>query len=81
MALSKLKQIEKMVKIEEPNKYDLKTFHNNFNIKQSGKDVLQVKDLEIGYDKVLQKVNFSLYRGEKLGIIGENGIGKSTLFY
>ncbi len=79
MALSKLKQIEKMVKIEEPNKYDLKTFHNNFNIKQSGKDVLQVKDLEIGYDKVLQKVNFSLYRGEKLGIIGENGIGKSTL--
>ena len=79
MALSKLKQIEKMVKIEEPNKYDLKTFHNKFNIKQSGKDVLQVKDLEIGYDKVLQKVNFSLYRGEKLGIIGENGIGKSTL--
>ena len=79
MALSKLKQIEKMVKIEEPNKYDLKTFHNNFNIKQSGKDVLQVEDLEIGYDKVLQKVNFSLYRGEKLGIIGENGIGKSTL--
>ena len=79
MALSKLKQIERMVKVEEPNKYDLKTFHNNFNIKQSGKDVLQVKDLEIGYDKVLQKVNFSLYRGEKLGIIGENGIGKSTL--
>ena len=79
MALSKLKQIERMVKIEEPNKYDLKTFHNNFNIKPSGKDVLQVKDLEIGYSKVLQKVNFSLYRGEKLGIIGENGIGKSTL--
>lgn len=79
MALSKLKQIERMVKIEEPNKYDLKTFHNNFNIKPSGKDVLHVNDLKIGYNKVLQKVNFSLYRGEKLGIIGENGIGKSTL--
>ena len=79
MALSKLKQIEKMVKIEEPNKYDLNTFHNNFNIKESGKDVLEVKNLEIGYDKVLQKISFSLYRGEKLGIIGENGIGKSTL--
>lgn len=79
MALSKLKQIERMVKVEEPNKYDLKTFHNNFNIKESGKDVLEVKDLEIGYDKVLQKISFSLYRGEKLGIIGENGIGKSTL--
>ena len=79
MALSKLKQIERMVKVEEHNKYDLKTFHNNFNIKESGKDVLEVKDLEIGYDKVLQKISFSLYRGEKLGIIGENGIGKSTL--
>ena len=79
MALSKLKQIERMVKVEEPNKYDLKTFHNNFNIKESGKDILEVKDLEVGYDKVLQKISFSLYRGEKLGIIGENGIGKSTL--
>ena len=79
MALSKLKQIERMVKVEEPNKYDLKTFHNNFNIKESGKDVLEVKDLEVGYEKVLQKISFSLYRGEKLGIIGENGIGKSTL--
>ena len=79
MALSKLKQIERMVKVEEPNKYDLKTFHNNFYIKESGKDVLEVKDLEVGYDKVLQKISFSLYKGEKLGIIGENGIGKSTL--
>lgn len=79
MALSKLKQIERIVKIEEPNKYDLKTFHNNFNINKSGKDVLEVKDLSIGYNKVLQKVSFSLYRGDKLAIIGENGIGKSTL--
>ena len=79
MALSKLKQIERMVKVEEPNKYDLKTFHNNFNIKTSGKDVVELKDLEVGYDKVLQKISFLLYRGDKLGIIGENGIGKSTL--
>ena len=79
MALSKLKQIERMVKVEEPNKYDLKTFHNDFNIKTSGKDVLELKDLEVGYDKVLQKISFLLYRGDKLGIIGENGIGKSTL--
>ncbi len=79
MALSKLKQIDRMIKVEEPNKYDLKTFHNNFNIKESGKNVLEVKDLEIGYNKVLQKISFSLYRGQKLGIIGKNGIGKSTL--
>ena len=80
MALSKLKKIEQMQIIEEPNKYDLKTFHMNFNIKmESGKSVLAVKDLEIGYGKPIQKVSFNLYKGQKLAIIGENGIGKSTL--
>ena len=80
MAMSKLKQIERMVKIEEPNKYDLTTFKTNFIIeKQSGKDVLFAKDLEIGYDKTLQKISLNVYRGQKIGIIGENGIGKSTL--
>lgn len=80
MAMSKLKQIERMVKIEEPNKYDLTTFKTNFVLqKQSGKDVLYVKDLEIGYNSPIQKISFNLYRGQKLGIIGENGIGKSTL--
>ena len=80
MALSKLKKIEQMTIIEQPNKYDLKTFHANCDIKiESGKDVLKVKDLEIGYDKPIAKISFSLYRGQKLAIIGENGIGKSTL--
>ena len=80
MALSKLKQIERMTIIEEPSKYDLKTFHSNFNIEiESGKTVLSVKDLQIGYDKPIQTVSFELYKGQKLGIIGENGAGKSTL--
>ena len=80
MALSKLKKIEQMTIIEQPNKYDLKTFHANCDIKiESGKDVLKVKDLEIGYNKPIAKISFSLYRGQKLAIIGENGIGKSTL--
>ena len=80
MALSKLKKIEQMDIIKEPNKYDLKSFHINFNIElESGKNVLNVKDLKIGYDKPLANINFTLYKGQKLGIIGENGIGKSTL--
>lgn len=80
MALSKLKQIERMVKVEEPNKYDLKTFKTNFEIKQeSGNNVLTVQDLEIGYDIPLSSCSFNLYKGQKLGIIGSNGIGKSTL--
>lgn len=80
MAMSKLKQIERMVRVEEPNKYDLTTFKTNFSIdKQSGKDVIYAKDLEIGYDSTIQNVSFNLYRGQKMAIVGENGIGKSTL--
>lgn len=80
MALSKLKQVERMVKVEEPNPYDVKTFHTNFEIKQeSGRNVLNVKNLKIGYDKPLSEVSFELYKGQKLAIIGANGMGKSTL--
>lgn len=80
MALSKLKQVERMVKVEEPNKYDLKTFKANFDIeKESGNNVLTVKEMEIGYDTPLSKISFNLYKGQKLGVIGANGTGKSTL--
>ena len=81
MALSKLKKIEQMAIIEEPNKYDLSTFHTNFNIPvESGNLVLSAKKLQIGYEgKKLSEVSFELYKGQKLAIIGENGKGKSTL--
>lgn len=80
MALSKLKQIEHMTIVEEPNKYDLKTFHTNFHIPtQSGNLVLSVKNLKIGYQQAFSEVSFDLYKGQKLAIIGENGKGKSTL--
>lgn len=80
MALSKLKQVERMVKLEEPNKYDLKSFKTNFELeKESGNNVLAVNDLEIGYQESISRVSFKLYKGERLGIIGSNGTGKSTL--
>lgn len=79
MALSKLKQIERMVKIDKPSKANNRTFISSFQPKvESYRDVLKVKDLCIGYDKVLGNINFSLERVERLGIIGDNGCGKST---
>ena len=80
MAQSKLKAIEHMDKIEAPDKYDNRTFRASFEIQaETGKDVLFVKDLEIGYDRVLSKVNLDIKRGQRLAIIGGNGVGKSTL--
>lgn len=80
MAMSKLKQIERMVKIDKPQKENNRTFKTNFSPNQeSYRDVLKVKNLSIGYDKELSKLTFNVERKDKLGIIGENGIGKSTL--
>ena len=81
MAMSKLKQIERMVKVEEPNKYDLRSFKTNFEIKkETGNFILKATNLKIGYNqKEIANVNLELYKGQKLGIIGENGSGKSTL--
>ena len=80
MALSKLKQIERMVKVKEPSRYDLSTFNADFKLEhESGKNVLSVKELEIGYSKPLARVSFELYKGQKTAIIGANGKGKSTL--
>lgn len=79
MAISKLKQIERMVKIDKPSESNTKTFSKRLIPKyESYREVLKVRDLKFGYDNVLGSVSFCLERGERLGIIGENGIGKST---
>ena len=80
MAHSKEKAIEHMVKIEAPDRFDTKTFHANFQPQtETGNDVLMVSNLAIGYDHALSTVSFDLKKGEKLGILGGNGLGKSTL--
>ena len=79
MAHSKEKAIEHMVRIEAPDRYDNKTFHANFEpAKETGNDVLFVSELKIGYDHPLSTVSLDLKKGEKLGILGGNGLGKST---
>ena len=79
MVQSKLKQIEHMKIVDKPDRYDLRTFHASFTPQtESVKGVLTVKDLVVGYDRALGKINLELFRGQKLGVIGDNGVGKST---
>lgn len=80
MVQSKLKQIERMKMVDKPNRYDLKSFHANFQpAVESVKKVLNINELSIGYDRPLATVTAEILRGDRLGIIGDNGIGKSTL--
>lgn len=80
MALSKLKQIERMTMIDKPHKEDLRSFKVNFKeIVKPGRNVLQIRNLEFGYNKCLGRISLNVERGKKIGIIGANGIGKSTL--
>lgn len=80
MARSKQKQMEHMEKIEAPERYDTRSFHIDFEPKrETGKEVLRVSQLQIGYDKVLSEITCQLTKGQKIAIIGGNGLGKSTL--
>lgn len=80
MAKSRQKVLDKMEIIDNPRKDD-KAANIEFRIKeQSGRDVLIINDLQVGYEEqVGQKYNFSVYKGDRLAIVGKNGIGKSTL--
>ena len=79
-ARSKQMAIEHMVKIEKPRRFDTRAFRAMFSPRiESYTNVINAKDLAIGYDSVLSEVTFLLQKGNKMAIIGENGKGKSTL--
>jgi len=81
LAQSKVKQLEKMDLLDDLD-YD-STLEFNFNYKETpAKVLIDVKNLSFGYtpDNILFKnISFVLEKGERLGIIGKNGKGKSTL--
>lgn len=81
MAMSKLRKIEQMTIIDKPDHADTRNWKFLLKVDDySSNNVLSVKDLVIGYQKIpLAKVSFNLCKGQKLAIIGENGKGKSTL--
>jgi len=80
-AKSKLKYLNRIKRLPPPRSDGSAA---NINVQSSGRSyahVLEVKDLTIGYgsDPVLSDVNFDLYRGDKVGLIGRNGSGKTTI--
>ncbi|WP_218011944.1 ABC-F family ATP-binding cassette domain-containing protein [Bacillus wiedmannii] len=80
-AQSRRKQLDRMELLTRPLG-DSKSASFHFDIeKQSGNDVLQVKDATIGYDDdpIIEHVAMRLTRGDSVALVGPNGIGKSTL--
>ncbi len=78
---SRIKHLEKMKILPPPQKADNVAFHTKTKPEiESGSEVLACTNLKIGYDKdnPIAKVDIKLARGERLGIIGGNGTGKST---
>lgn len=80
MAQSKLKEIERLGTVETPRRFDTSTFASSFQPEyESVREALFVKDLVFGYDKPLGEISLAVERGQKIGVIGSNGTGKSTL--
>lgn len=85
MAQSRRKQLEKIERIERPV-HETKSAKIRFTYAiEPPIDVLKVKDVDISVGEgasqktLVDKIDFEVRRGEKIGIIGDNGIGKSTL--
>lgn len=83
-AKSRLKILENMEVLENPEYYDKKIKLKFEKTKEPFKDVLTVTDLtvSVGNEKkeLCRNINLSVKRGEKIAVIGDNGIGKSSLF-
>ncbi len=78
-AKSRRRMLEKLERIEPPRKDPVYQFAFPDG-KRSGEVVLEVDTLEIGYDTPLvEPLDFTVERGDRVAITGENGIGKTTL--
>lgn len=80
-ARSRKKILERMQKLEKPVEDDIHLFTAEIPpLVRSSKWVLEAKDLQIGYvdDSPLAELSLRIRRGQKIGIIGANGTGKST---
>jgi len=78
-AKSRQKQLDRMERMDRPETAAKPTFQF-LEARSSGKIVFEAENMEIGYtSSLLPKMNITIERGEKIAIVGCNGVGKSTL--
>ena len=79
---SRQKLLDKMKLMERPEHFDDKMDLRFTPARESGKDVLRVNNISksFGNFKLYEDISFNIYKGEKVGLIGGNGTGKTTLF-
>lgn len=81
-ARSKEKALDKVDVLDKPELYRKRAKISFDPSVVSGNDVMQIRDMSMGFDDriLFKNLNLDIYRGEKVALIGPNGIGKSTLF-
>ncbi len=81
-AKSREKALEKIDIVEKPTLNNYRTRIKFDTDIKSGREVLKVQNLSKSFEDspLFSNVNFDIYRGERVGLIGPNGIGKTTLF-
>ena len=80
-AESKEKQLAKIERIDRPENLPSAITVQFTPAIESGYDVLKVNDLSMRYDQIVfEHCNLDIKKGERVAIVGENGVGKTTLF-
>ncbi len=78
-AQAKKKQMERMKRVEAPKREKLPLFSGEIHpLVLGGKLVFEAEHLEIGYEQTILELSLRIRRGQKIGLLGENGAGKST---
>ncbi|MDO4604423.1 MAG: ABC-F family ATP-binding cassette domain-containing protein [Helcococcus sp.] len=79
---SRQKLLDKMKRIEKPEIFDDKMVLKFTPKRESGQDVLRVENISksFGENVLYENISFNIYKGQKVGLIGGNGTGKTTLF-
>lgn len=78
-ARSKKKAMERMTEVAKPEEDDVHIFTGEIQPLIAGsKSVLETEHLKIGYDTPVLEITMRMRKGQKIGILGDNGVGKTT---